>query len=73
MPEVIRAIRPLHRSYPRIRVHLTSGNAGLVTDRLEKGLLDFALLCRSTPPVEHVYRKLSHSFDAAFYILYYAF
>ncbi|MBQ7479139.1 MAG: LysR family transcriptional regulator [Selenomonadaceae bacterium] len=60
MAEVIRAIRPLHRSYPRIRVHLTSGNAELVTDRLEKGLLDFALLCRSTPPVEYVYRKLSH-------------
>ena len=60
MREVIRAIASLHQSCPRIRVHLTSGNAELVTDRLEKGLLDFALLCRSTPPMEYVYRKLSH-------------
>ena len=60
MREVLGAIAPLHRSYPRIHVHLVSGNEELVTDHLQKGLLDFGLLCRSTPPVEYMYRRLSY-------------
>lgn len=60
MREVVGAIVPLHRSYPRIHVHLVSGNEELVTDQLQKGLLDFGLLCRNTPPVEYMYRRLSH-------------
>ena len=46
MREVIRAIASLHQSCPRIRVHLTSGNAELVTDRLEKRV---AGLCPALP------------------------
>ena len=61
MREVLGAIAPLHKSYPRIHVHLVSGNEELVTDHLQKGLLDFGLLCRSTPPVEYMYRRLSHA------------
>jgi DNA-binding transcriptional LysR family regulator len=60
MREIIRAVAPLHASYPRIRLHLTSGNEEMVTDRLQKGLLDFGLLCCAAPPVEYAYRQLSH-------------
>ena len=60
MRDIIRAISPLHKSYPRIHIHLVSGNEELVTDHLQKGLLDFGLLCRSTPPVEYMYRRLSY-------------
>ena len=60
MREIIRAVAPLHTSYPRIRLHLTSGNEEMVTDRLQKGLLDFGLLCCAAPPVEYAYRQLSH-------------
>ncbi len=60
MREIIRAVAPLHTSYPRIRLHLTSGNEEIVTDRLQKGLLDFGLLCCAAPPVEYAYRQLSH-------------
>ena len=60
MREIIRAVAPLHTSYPRIRLHLTSGNEEMVTDQLQKGLLDFGLLCCAAPPVEYAYRQLAH-------------
>ena len=53
MREIVRAVAPLHTSYPRIRLHLTSGNEEMVTDQLQKGLLDFGLL-------EYAYRQLAH-------------
>ena len=71
MREIIRAVAPLHTSYPRIRLHLTSGNEEMVTDRLQKGLLDFGLLCCAAPPVEMLepppiwYSSLTRSFDIA--------
>lgn len=34
----------LQQRYPNLRIHLYSGNAQLVTERLEKGLLDFAVV-----------------------------
>ena len=60
MRDVISAIAPLHRSYPRIHIHLTSGNEELVADQLQKGILDFGLLCCAVPPVEYAYRQLAH-------------
>lgn len=36
--------RQFHRDYPQVRYHLFSGNADDVTERLEKGLLDFGVL-----------------------------
>ena len=38
------AAKRLHQSYPNIRYHLFSGNAEAVTERLDKGLLDFGIL-----------------------------
>lgn len=41
---VARAARALTREHPNIRYHLYSGNAEDVTERLDKGLLDFGIL-----------------------------
>lgn len=60
MREVIAAVAPLRQKYPDIRLHLISGNEASITEKLKKGLLDFGLVCRKTPPVEYVYRRLRH-------------
>ena len=41
---IARAAKLLQKDYPRICYHLYSGNADDVTERLDKGLLDFGLL-----------------------------
>lgn len=41
---IARAARALQAEYPGIRFHLFSGNAQDVTERLDKGLLDFGIL-----------------------------
>ena len=45
-----RAILALKRTCPALRYHITSGDTEQVTEKLEKGLLDFAVVC-STPDV----------------------
>ncbi len=44
MRQIARAVKDLQISYPNIRYHLYSGNEDDVTDRIDKGLLDFGLL-----------------------------
>lgn len=58
--EIITAIAPLFHDYPHIRFHFTSGNEKSILEQLEKGLLDFGLLCRSLPPRDYAYRTLGH-------------
>lgn len=41
---VAKIIKELQNDYPNLRYHLFSGNADDVTERLDKGLLDFGLL-----------------------------
>lgn len=41
---IAQALRQMQRQHPLVRYHLFSGNAPDVTERLDKGLLDFALL-----------------------------
>lgn len=41
---VAKIIKNLQNDYPNLRYHLFSGNADDVTERLDKGLLDFGLL-----------------------------
>jgi len=60
MRDVIRVIAPLQRLYPGIHFHLNSGNREYVEDQIQKGLLDFGLLCCAAPPVDYIYRKVSH-------------
>ena len=40
-----RAIRSLKNLYPKLNYHITSGDTEQVTEKLDKGLLDFAVLC----------------------------
>lgn len=44
MRQIARIVKDLHISNPNIRYHLYSGNEDDVTERLEKGLLDFGIL-----------------------------
>ena len=41
---VLDAFTELHRNYPGVTIELYTGNADAVEERLERGLLDFALL-----------------------------
>lgn len=41
---IAQSIKQLHQTYPHVRFHLFSGNADDVTERLDKGLLDFGVL-----------------------------
>ena len=40
-----REIKKLKHRYPRLKYHITSGDTEQVTEKLDKGLLDFAVLC----------------------------
>lgn len=44
MREIARVAKELQESYPNIRYHLYSGNEDDVTERLDRGLLDFGIL-----------------------------
>ncbi|WP_169090434.1 LysR family transcriptional regulator [Paenibacillus sp. PL91] len=44
MKQIARVVKELQLSYPNIRYHLYSGNEDDVTERLNKGLLDFGIL-----------------------------
>ena len=40
-----RELRSLKAAYPGLRYHITSGDTEQVTEKLDKGLLDFAVVC----------------------------
>lgn len=42
---IAKTVKKLTEKYPNIHYHLYSGNADDVTERLDKGLLDFGILC----------------------------
>jgi DNA-binding transcriptional LysR family regulator len=44
MRQIAQVVKELQLSYPNIRYHLYSGNEDDVTERLDKGLLDFGIL-----------------------------
>ncbi|MFE4144150.1 LysR family transcriptional regulator [Peribacillus sp. YIM B13472] len=44
MKQIARVVKDLKLRYPNIRYHLYSGNEDDVTERLDKGLLDFGIL-----------------------------
>ncbi|NUE67026.1 LysR family transcriptional regulator [Snodgrassella sp. ESL0253] len=41
---VVKVIKAMQLDYPHIRIHIYSGNANDVTERIDKGLLDFGVL-----------------------------
>ena len=42
-----REIREFRKIYPDLRYHITSGDTEQVTEKLDKGLLDFAVICET--------------------------
>ncbi|MFB5676246.1 LysR family transcriptional regulator [Paenibacillus terreus] len=44
MKQIARVVKDLQLKYPNIRYHIFSGNEDDVTERLDKGLLDFGIL-----------------------------
>ena len=52
-----REIRTFKLSYPELRYHITSGDTEQVTEKLDKGLLDFAVICET--PDERKYHFVS--------------
>ncbi len=42
-----REIRQFKKAYPGLRYHITSGDTEQVTEKLDKGLLDFAVICET--------------------------
>ncbi|KRE99377.1 LysR family transcriptional regulator [Paenibacillus sp. Soil766] len=44
MKQIAHVVKELQLNYPKIRYHLFSGNEDDVTERLDKGLLDFGIL-----------------------------
>ncbi|MBC5647778.1 LysR family transcriptional regulator [Christensenella tenuis] len=55
---IARAAKRMEREYPEVRYHLFSGNADDVTDRLDKGLLDFGVLIEPVDKKKYDYIKL---------------
>ncbi len=51
-----REIQKFKTAYPKMRYHITSGDTEQVTEKLDKGLLDFAVIC--TVPDETKYEYL---------------
>ncbi len=51
-----REVRAFKRICPNLRYHITSGDTEQVTEKLDKGLLDFAVICEE--PDEKKYRFL---------------
>lgn len=55
---IAKSIKKLQKKYPNIQYHLYSGNADDVTERLDKGLLDFGILIGSTNIQKYDYLRL---------------
>jgi DNA-binding transcriptional LysR family regulator len=58
MTYIAKVIEQIRISYPGIRYHLYSGNSDDVTERLEKGLLDFGLLIQPADLSKYEYITL---------------
>lgn len=58
MTLIANVIRELRDDYPHIRYHLYSGNAEDVTERLNKGVLDFGILIQPVDISQYAYINL---------------
>jgi DNA-binding transcriptional LysR family regulator len=55
---VAKTVKKLRVNYPNIRYHLFSGNADDVTERLDRGLLDFGILIEPADIKKYYYLRL---------------
>jgi DNA-binding transcriptional LysR family regulator len=58
---IAKLVKTLKREYPNIYYHLFSGNADDVTERLDKGLLDFGILIEPVDIKKYEYLRLPAS------------
>jgi DNA-binding transcriptional LysR family regulator len=58
MKQIARVAKDLRSRYPNIRYHLYSGNEDDVTDRLDKGLLDFGILIQPADISKYKYMNI---------------
>ena len=58
MKYIAEVIKDMREEYPAIKYHLYSGNAEDVTERLDKGLLDFGILIQPTDLSKYEYITL---------------
>lgn len=54
----IRAIQRLQREYPRIRYHFYSCGTEAVNERLDRGLLDFAIIVQEADPLKYNFLRI---------------
>lgn len=54
----VKAAKNLYSQYPNIRFHLYSGNLERVTERLDKGLLDFAIVVQEVDSTKYNYLEV---------------
>lgn len=57
---IARAVHHLQAQYPRIRLHLHSGNAENVCERLDRGLLEFAVIVRDVDVMRYNCIEIPH-------------
>lgn len=55
---IAKVVKSLQKEHPRVQYHLYSGNAGDVTERLDKGLLDFGVIIGSANIQKYDYLRL---------------
>lgn len=58
MKQIARVVKKLHSKYPHIRYHLYSGNEDDVTERINRGLLDFGILIQPADVSKYNYLNL---------------
>lgn len=58
MKHLAQRVKSLQERYPRFRLHLYSGNTEDVEERLDRGLLDFAVLAQEVDTSRYNYLKL---------------
>lgn len=56
-----RCVKTLQRRYPRIRIHLYSGDTDDLSERLDRGLLDFAVIAQAVDLSKYNYLELPES------------
>lgn len=55
------AIRRLKYTCPDLHYHITSGDTEQVTEKLDKGVIDFAVLCQEPNPMKYKYLKFPNA------------
>lgn len=55
---IAETLKKLLENFPNIRIHLYSGNADDISDRLDRGLLDFGVIIEPTDKQKYDYIKL---------------